>query len=188
MQEARKQVQIEEQRLNAGIGVLSDGVVYTPRAINNVAALVEKQKENAFNFQESNLSLPTVDFISNLDFNARLIRQMNDMLLTPNVNTYDPKVKSQIEKYATVIADNYYILSNINVPKGELKSEVIMERVSEQKAQLEQIAGRLGIINPELSNNLKAKFEPSVFNNVIDVAKNATVADAGYKPTFKLNQ
>lgn len=185
--DALERVKWEDKRLKAGVGAINDGTVSTSKAINNINAMVEQQKKHAFDFQNSNLSLPTVDFISNLDWNAMLIKQLQNTLTMQNVNTYDSKVRGQIEQYASVIADNYHLIGNINLPKGELKAEMIAERVAEQKAQLDQIVGRLGIINPELSESLKSKITPELFNGVVDAAKNTSIMDSEYKRTFKLN-
>lgn len=182
------QIKIEQNRLDAGIGVLSDGVVNTRKMIDNIDSLVAKQKENAFDFQNSELSLSSVDFISTLDFNGRLIRLMRDYTNTPNINTYDNKVREKVDKYVEVIRDNYYLLGKMDIPKGDLKEEIILERVAEQKSQLEQFSGRLGIVNPELSESIKETFPPKVFNDVVDVAKHTSIAEADYKPAFKMNR
>lgn len=183
---ALRRVQEEGVKLDAGVGVLSDGITSNPRAINSVPAMIAKQKENAYDFFNNNLSLQSADFIANLNFNDRLIRQMSDLMLEPNINTYDEKVKAKIEMYAEVISDNYHQLRNVTLPAGELKSEVILERVAAQKSQIEQFAGRLSLVNPELSQSVKEKFDVKLYNEVVDVAKNVSITDETYTPTFKM--
>ena len=183
---ALRRVQEEGVKLDAGIGVLSDGITSNPRAINGVPAMIAKQKENSYDFFNNNLSLQSADFIANLNFNDRLIRQMSDLMLEPNINTYDEKVKAKIEMYAEVISDNYHQLRNVTLPAGELKSEVILERVATQKSQIEQFAGRLSLVNPELSQSVKEKFDVKLYNEVVDVAKNVSITDETYTPTFKM--
>lgn len=183
---ASRRVRFENNLLNTNLGVLSDGLGNNPRAISNISAMVAKQKENSYDFQGNNLSLQTADFVSNLGFNERLIRQMQDLMLEPNLNTYDSKTREKIESYTTVIADNYYRLSQTTLPAGELKSEVILERVAAQKAQIEQFAGKITLMNPELAQSIKDKFDVKLFNSVVDASKNVSISDEKYTPSFKL--
>ena len=183
---ASRRIEFEDKLLSTNLGVLSDGLGNNPRAINNINAMVAKQKENAYDFQGNNLSLQTADFVSNLSFNERLIRQMQDIMLESNINTYDAKTREKIESYATVISDNYYRLGKTNLPVGELKSEVILERVAAQKAQIEQFAGKMTLMNPELAQSIKEKFDVKLFNAVVDASKNASISDEKYTPSFKL--
>lgn len=183
---ASRRVRFENNLLNTNLGVLSDGLGNNPRAISNISAMVAKQKENSYDFQGNNLSLQTADFVSNLGFNERLIRQMQDLMLEPNLNTYDSKTREKIESYTTVIADNYYRLSQTTLPAGELKSEVILERVAAQKAQIEQFAGKITLMNPDLAQSIKDKFDVKLFNSVVDASKNVSISDEKYTPSFKL--
>lgn len=181
-------VKEEDKRISSNVGVLSDGLGNNPKALNNIDAMVLKQKENAYDYQGNNLSLETVDFISNLNFNGSLIQRMKNILLDPNLNTYESKTKSKLEMYAEVIADNYYLLGKTKVPKNELKAEVILERVAAQKADLDQFIGKLNLVNPEMAQFFKDKLDMKLFNHVIDSAKNVSVSDEKYTPTFKLNK